>query len=445
MIDRILRSEFVRHNAIYLAAAVVVGGLNYLYYPVLGRLMDPVAFGEIQTLVSLFLQATAYLTVMGLVTVHIVANRSGSRGTNYLLSELEKLATLIGLAVLVLTLILSPLITRYFQFESGTPFALLAVALVVTVPYIIRSSYVNGKKLFGLNATSSIVGAGGKLLLSAGFVALGFGVVGAIGGIVVAQVIALVVAASFAKKHGFVDTLRQQVVRLPNLRLLAPELKYAGLVLVGSLSITILYSMDIIIVKHYFDPHTAGLYASVATVARILFFLTVPVSQVLMPSVKLQAKPRDNTLVLIKSGVLVTAITSVIVVCFWAAPKFIVTLLMGSTYQEYAHLLPRLGLAIGVISALNLITTYYMALRVYAIGALAASGVVATSILMHYRHGSLEEVVTSLLYGSLLTAGIYVVWIGLKSRRAFSAPRFINRTRGTSGRAGTTNGVVTNV
>jgi O-antigen/teichoic acid export membrane protein len=436
MIDRLRGSEFMRHNAIYFAAAIVVGGLNYLYYPILGRLLEPTAFGEVQTLVSLFLQATAYLTVMGLVTIHIVANRRSSAAANYTVGELEKLSTLFGLVVLAGTIVFGGVLRAYFQFSSGVPFVLLAVAVVITVPYLIRSAYVNGKKLFGLNAWSSIAAAAGKLVLSAAFVAAGFGVGGAMGGIIVAQVVALGLAAYFAHKHGFRDHAGRQIIGWPDFRALAPELKYAALVLVGSLSITILYSVDIVIVKHYFDPHVAGLYASVATVARIIFFLTVPISQVLMPNVKLDAQPSANARILLKSGVLLGGITLGILGLFWIAPEFIVGLLMGDTYREYASLLPKLGLAIGIISALNLVTTYYMALRTYAVGVLAVAGVAITYLLMSSNHQSLAAVVNSMLLGTLITTALYGSWIGLKGHvSSHRSSTHRARTASSSGRS----------
>jgi O-antigen/teichoic acid export membrane protein len=425
MLSRLRSSEFLRHNAIYFVAAIAVGALNYLYYPVLGRLMEPAEFGEIQTLVSLFLQAIAYLTVMGLVTVHIVANRSSS-DANRIVSELEKLATLIGLLLLFLTIVFSGRLERYFQFDSAAPFTLLGVAIIISVPYMLRSGYVNGKKLFGLNAWSSIVSAGGKLVLSAALVAFGFGVGGAVFGIILAQIVALGLAAYFAKRHGFRDLARRQI-GLPDMRLLRPELGYAGLVLVGSLSVTILYSVDIIVIKHYFDPHTAGLYASVATVARILFFLTIPIAQVLMPSVRLNAKAEENTRTLIKSAGLLSLIGGGTLAVFWLWPEFVVGTLMGSEYRQYAQLLPRLGLAIFIISALNLITTYYMALRNAMAGALVASGALITYLLMNANHASLESVVNSLLFGTLLTTLFFAFWIGLKSHMSFTN-RFTNRT-----------------
>lgn len=415
MLSRVRNSEFLRHNFVYLTAAVAVGALNYVYYPVLSRLMEPAAFGEIQAITSLFLQAIAYLTVMGLVTVHVVANGKGQSSTNKTVGELEKLATLIAIGVLIAIVVFGQQLTKYFQFESTTPFVLLAVAVVVSVPYMVRSAYVNGKKLFGLNAWSSITAAAGKLILSAMLVALGFGVSGAVFGIVAAQIVALVLAAYFAKRHGF-DDLATFKLAWPDMRRLKPELKFAGLVLVGSLSMTILYSVDIIIIKHYFDPYTAGLYASVAAVARIVFFLTAPIAQVLMPSVRLDATSRANTEAFLKSFALLLLVGGSILSVFMLMPEFVVGTLMGGTYKEFAGLLPRLGLAVFIISALNLVTTYYMALRNYAAGVLAASGTIITFLLMNSNHESLSSVVNNLLFGVVLTAWFFAIWTGLKAR-----------------------------
>jgi O-antigen/teichoic acid export membrane protein len=421
MIQRLRDSDFVRHNTIYLIAAVAVGALNYLYYPVLGRLMDPAAFGEVQTVVSLFLQALAYLMVMGLVTVHIVANRTDQREANHTISELERFATLISVGLLGVVVLFSESLKDYLQFESILPFILLGIAVTISVPYMIRSAYVNGKKLFALNAWSSITAAAGKLVFSAVLVAVGFGVGGAIFGIILAQVAALVLAAHFAKQHGFRDERKGTVLRWPDMRRIKPELPYAGLVLVGSLSITILYSVDVIVVKHFFDPHVAGLYASVATVARIIFFLTVPITQVMMPSIRLDAKPVENYRAARKSLLLLTAVGSVMLVLFWLAPSFIVTTLMGNDYQQFASLLPKLGLAIYIICVLNLIVTYYMALRVYAVGALAALGAVGTYFAMNANHSSLDAVVNALLISVTVLGVIFAIWIGLSGRASIKA------------------------
>ena len=53
-IQKIKDSSFLKHNAIFFFGSIAVGALNYAYYPVVGRLMDPSTFGELQVVVSLF-------------------------------------------------------------------------------------------------------------------------------------------------------------------------------------------------------------------------------------------------------------------------------------------------------------------------------------------------------------------------------------------------------
>lgn len=406
----------MRHNAIYFSGSLLIGALNYLYYPVLGRLMQPTAFGEVQTLVSLFLQIGIFLSVLALVSINIIANMKDEVQRNRINLELEKLALLISGVLLAASVILGPWLQSYFQFGSPLPFSLLALAVVVTVPFTFRTAYLRGKKQFSRNSLAFIVGAGSKLILSVALVAIGLSTAGALFGIVLAQLLAFTYAARYARRYGFTESLRGRLWRMPDMRLIRPELKYALLVLAGSLAVTVLYSVDIVVVKHYFDVQTAGLYAGVATVARILFFLTASIAQVLMPSIRLQQSAAENRRILIKSLVLLLAIGGSVLAVFCAVPKMVVGILMGESYQTYAHLLPRLSVAIFIISVLNLIVTYYMALRYYPAGIVMVAGTAITYIWMHYSHHSLQAVVDSLLYGSLTILVLLSLWLAWTRR-----------------------------
>jgi O-antigen/teichoic acid export membrane protein len=410
LLRRAKTSEFLRHNAIYFVGSLTIGALNYLYYPVVGRLLQPSAFGEVQTLVSLFLQIGIFMTVLGLLTINIIANNQDEGRRNRIIAELEKLSFLIGLAFLLVIILARAWLQQYFQFQSAWPFIVLALAIVVTIPYAFRSGYLVGKKLFGLNAWAGISGAGSKLALSFMLVAVGLGTTGALAGILGAQVLLFGVTAYFALRHGFHESF-QLSIRMPDMQLIRPELRYALLVFGGSLAITVMYSIDIVVVKHYFDAHTAGLYAGVATAARILFFLTASVAQVLMPSITLKQQPAKNRQILRKSFCLVTLIGGATLAIFYIAPEFIVNLLMGNAYSAYASLLPRLSVAIFVISLLNLLMAYGLALRRYALGLVAILGVALTYGLMLVHHQSLEAVVNSLLYGSLAISVAFALWL----------------------------------
>jgi hypothetical protein len=149
-LPRIRNSAFIRHNAIFFGGALLTGFFNYLYYPVLGRLMSPIPFGETQTLVSLFLQIATFLTVLGLLAVNIVVNHTDSKISNRLVIELEKLALIIALVLVGLTFVFGSTLRDYFHFGSTTPFVMLTIAIAASVTWTFRSAFLRAKQKFGL-------------------------------------------------------------------------------------------------------------------------------------------------------------------------------------------------------------------------------------------------------------------------------------------------------
>ena len=402
----------MKHNAIFFIGALTMGALNYLYYPIMGRLLDPGKFGEVQAIFSLFAQITIFLNVLSLLTVNIVANYSDDSKRNRVILELEKLAVLVSNVLLIGTLISGTVLARFFHFGSSVPFVMLALAVVISTPLTFRTGFLRGKKRFGLVALAGIVSSAFDIIFSVILVQIGWGTSGAILGLGLGQIVACGFAIYFARRYGFTESLRQNFIRFPDLKLILPELKYAGLVFVGSLAITGMYSIDTIAVKHYFDAQTAGLYAGIATVARILFFVTASIAQVLLPSVKLQHDTAKNQQVLWKSFALLVAIGGVGLLGFMLLSNFTIRVLMGEAYLPYAHLLPRLSLVVFAISLLNLFLLYHMALRRYSVMYVVGAGVLTTAILLQLNHHTPAAVVNSLLIGSLSFLAFLALWLG---------------------------------
>lgn len=410
-------SPFFKYNLVFFIGSVSVGALNYLYYPVIGRLMTPSAFGEVQTLISLFLQLTIFLNVLSLVAVNLIANNKDKRAQR-IVTELQLAALWIAGFGLLITAIATPVLQSSFRFSSGWPFILLAVALLAAVPFTFQTAYLRAQKRFAATSTANLVVAGGKLLLSAAFVLIGFGTAGAIGGLIAAQIIGLLYALSKTKlqPRKIITLLRQHW--WPNLGLLAGELRYVGYALAGLLAVTLLLSLDVVLVKYFFDAHTAGLYAGVATVARIIFFLTASVAQVLLPSVKLGASTSANHSLLVKSLLILSGLSLPVLLFAWLFPSFVMGLLMGSQYLALSHLLAPLSLAIFFVSILNLLVSYCLALRHYTPIILTVIGTAATYAAMMIWHDSPQAIVTILLWGSAGVTSMVAMWFVISRKES---------------------------
>lgn len=408
----IRQSSFLRHNAVFFFGSVAVGVLNYMYYPILGRLMEPGQFGEVQVLVSLFLQFTIFLNVLGMITVNVTTNSNDQKKAHRIIFELEKFAAYISVGILLVSIVAGEFLRQQLQFGSMLPFVALALSLVVSIPLTFRSSFARGQKCFGVASISQLIGAFAKVVFSAGLVILELGVAGAIFGIVVAQFVAFLYAARWAARIGFERPADTNYGTLPDVNTIKPELRYGGAVFAGLFFITLLMSVDVIVVKYYFDAHTAGLYAGIATVARIVFFLAAPIAQVLMPMVKVEQSAEKNKKLLMKSLALTVGVCGVVLAMCAVIPGTITTVLMGAEYGLYAELLPKLTLVVFIISIVNLVVMYYLALRQKMIMLVGIIGFVVSMSLMLAWHDSLHAIVHSMLLGSiftLLTTGIYVL------------------------------------
>jgi O-antigen/teichoic acid export membrane protein len=407
LLQLIRQSDFLRHNGIFLIGSLLVSAFNYAYYPVLGRMLPATQFGEVQALVSLFLQATIFFTVVTNVAVHVVANELDEKRRNRIIYELEHVAFLLTLAALAMCMACVGQLQRFLRFDEPGPFFALAAALLVGAPLASRSAYLRGRTAFGRVSLANMAGSFSKILFSAGFVLLGWGTVGAMGGVVVSQLVALALAGIWAWRLGLHREPGLSFWRWPDLSLIRPQLRYSALVLVVSLAITTLFSFDVLVVKHYFAPDIAGLYAGIATVARIIFFVTASITAVLLATVKIEAGHQANQRLLWRSMVLHCGLGGAVLALFTLAPSQITRLLVGAKYVGYAHLLPRLSLALFILAFVNLLFNYDLALRrsKSAISATLSLAAMACIVIVH--HNNINAVVDSLVLGSVLSLALW--------------------------------------
>lgn len=421
LLKRLKQSDFLRHNAVFFLGSVGVGVLNYLYYPVLARLMDPAPFGEVQTLVSLFLQLTVFMQVLNMVVVNVVVNYKDTNKANRTIFELEKLAVLIAAALVLISILSGPWLKDVLQFQSSTPFVALALAILVSMPLTFRSGFIRAKHRYSATSLSQALGAGGKIILSSILVVAGLSTLGATLGIVGAQLIALIYAAIIAARLGFARPEGARYSRKIDFSAIKPELSYSGAVLVSSLTIMLLMSIDMLAVKYYFSPEEAGIYAGITSVARAIFFFTASVAMVLLPHVKLTNSPKQNKQLLLKSLGLLFLVGGSGLTLFTLMPNLVIKILMGQQYTQFSDLLPWLSLATFIISILNLLFAYFLALRVKIISLVGIIGFVTTLVAIAVHHGSMREVVDSVLFGSIVTMcllGTFVAVIRARDKTA---------------------------
>jgi O-antigen/teichoic acid export membrane protein len=178
----------------------------------------------------------------------------------------------------------------------------------------------------------------------------------------------------------------------------------------------------VLIVKHFMDSDTAGHYAALALIGRVVFFAAWPISTVIFPIAAQRAHRGEShrPLAFISIGVAL-AIGGAITIASAVIPDFIVRVLFGSDYLEISDLLWLYALATTAYTIASTLVQYQLGLGKSFGSLLTLAAGIAQVILLSIFHDSTRQVVIiQIILMCLLLAGSLVwtfLWSGREPRR----------------------------
>jgi O-antigen/teichoic acid export membrane protein len=184
----------------------------------------------------------------------------------------------------------------------------------------------------------------------------------------------------------------------------------AGLAILG---LTAFISTDILLVKHFFSPENAGIYASLSLVAKIIFFLTASISTVMFPVVVQKRSKGEPYLSTFLIGIALVAIPSfLITVCYFLFPSFVILFIVKkSTVVSYSSHLGIFGVLMSLYSLVSLLTNFYLSLKKTAVAIPICIVAILQAALIWMYHGTFMDVILiSLVLMLLLLAGLLLYY-----------------------------------
>jgi O-antigen/teichoic acid export membrane protein len=156
----------------------------------------------------------------------------------------------------------------------------------------------------------------------------------------------------------------------------------------------IINNSDILLVKHYFESFDAGLYASLALIGRVVYFIAWMFVMLLLPTVVKQKKEGKSTVpILLKYVTYIAGIAAVIILGCVLFPTQIVTILFGESYLAVTPLLWKYALATGIFALSNIFAYYYLSLDKYIPVVLSGLFGMLQILLVVFFHENLAQVV----------------------------------------------------
>lgn len=384
---------------------------NSLFHLLSARFLGPAEYSELVSLLALSGLVALPLGALQLAVARSVA-ADVARGLHADVAARARQGVLISLTIavaLALALLAAlPLIKDLLSIEATLPVLLTAM---LTIPSLLAPALwgvAQGLQRFFVISGSVTIGSALRLALLASLLPLGLTVEGALAATFVAMIasalVPLVVLAPVLKRpaghvgHSTTAFLRSSVP-----------------IAVGTLAITALTTIDLLVAKIVLPSSEAGEYGSASLVGRLLLYVPATVATVLLPKVSSRAATARATGDILRASILVTvAISLAATLGLFLVPGLVLDASFGSDFADAAPLLGLFGIAMTLFAVLNILLIHDLGHHSSRVAGLLLCGAGAQLVGYAVFHDNGRQ----LLYVSIATGAVLLGACALAGRGA---------------------------
>ena len=382
-----LQARIISGSVVLLSGSGLATAINLAYNIAVARSLGPTAFGHATAVYTLLTLISAVTLSFQIVPAKVVAQQASLEAKSAAYRDFHRSAWGCGILAAMILIVFSRTIADYLNLPGAELVVLIGIGCAFYVPLGCRRGFIQGAYGFRKLATNLVLEGGVRLGGSLAAMALGFGVRG-----VIAANAAAIAVAYFAAAPKLGPAIPNQ---LPLKRALSEGLQamvfFAGQVLINN--------CDIVLVKHFFPPAMAGLYAAVAMVGRVIFSFSSAVVNSMFPLVAgVKEEERKDLKVIATSLMLVLGIGSMLALVLRVLPASLWSHFFGAGFAiAGSHGLPYLlalyAITTVIYSLSVVIITFEMSYRIANTSwvQLAFSFILIAAICKF--HGSLREVI----------------------------------------------------
>jgi O-antigen/teichoic acid export membrane protein len=385
--SRELKARIISGSLILLSGSSLATAINLLYNIAIARFLGPKGFGHATAVYTLLTITSAVTLSFQIVSTKAVAQQ-GSEGTREAVyRDLHRDAWGCGALVALLLILFRQGISDYLNLPNSMLVVLLAIGTAFYIPLGSRRGYIQGAYGFRSLARNLVLEGAVRLVGSLLMIVLGFGVIG----VIAANAAAIIVAYLAIAPKLSVPSSNLLRSRYALREILQAIVFFSGQVLINN--------CDIVLVKHFFEPKTAGLYAAIAMVGRVIFAFSTAVVNSMFPVVAGTGHEERKNLSLITTSLLmVLGVGSVFAIGLRIIPGWIWPMFFGSSFvlsgpHGFPYLLALYAIMTVVYSLSVVIITYEMSYKIANTSwlQLLFSGVLIAGICRF--HSSLQQVI----------------------------------------------------
>jgi len=388
----ILKSESLTGTVLVTAALLANSFFSYLLQVFLARHFSVADFGTYNALLSFFAIMGVPIMVLSSSLVKVISDLSGRQERSILTQLFWKsmlFLFLSGIAIIFILILLKDILSDYMNIGDSALYLYLGVYIAGSLLSVGPQAFMQG--LMRFKAFSLYVANMGviRLIIPSVVVLLGYGVGGVYLGLGLSMLICTLIGFLIMKKN-LVDLEKKDLTEEYK-----KIISFTMPLLILNLGMMSLNNIDVILVKKYFDAMTAGYYAGVVILGKIILFGAGSITIVMFPQI--------SSLVSAKKSYLkkfwfflwlqLTALAAGIL-AFSLAPNLIAKIFFGQQLLVSAQYLPLFSIFISMHVLINFILMFFIAINKTKASLVLVPAVLAQFVLISAWHSSIFSVIT---------------------------------------------------
>jgi O-antigen/teichoic acid export membrane protein len=412
--------SIVKHPIITGSSIVFLGNLianffNFLFNIFMSRNLSIIDFGILTTLISVIglasIPSSALVpTIVSFAGTYVAKGEDGK--IRNLFIKMQIFTFIVGTLFLSFFIIFNKNIGSFFHITNSLYITIVGLIIFISYAGVVNSGILQARLAFLFISFTNILGASIKFLLGVFLIVKGFSILGAFYAFFLSYVIPYIL--TYIPIYSIISNKKSNKATIDVKSIFLYGIP-SGITMLCLLSFI---SMDVILVKHFFSPEQAGLYAGLSLIGRVIFYFSGPIGMVMFPMVVQQyAKKEKYSHLFYMSLGLVFLASFAITLVYFLFPTFIIELfLKNKNYLVVENLLGLFGIYITIYSLLSVLVNFYLSIKYTKVMIPILIGSILQISLIWICHNSFFQIIfisisiTSLLLVLLLLYYWRMIW-----------------------------------
>lgn len=360
MIKKILNSTFLRGSLVFSISSFLVSFLNYLFNLIIAKGFSLENYGEYMSALSYMLLLAVPLSAFNLVVIKKIGRVEYKYRKEYILALEHWFFAFIkeNFTYIFIFGVLSFIFLRNFSNLSSVSLVFIYLSSLLNVYSNFYLAAFQGLKSFWLIGKLSAFA--GIFKITAALLAIKF--FASISSLYLIILLSFLVVIFMGRQVLYTNLKPNKRFEI-QLRSVLHYLKNKMILisLFSGIGSTGIITVDLILVKKFFQPEEVGLYAALSLLARIIFYLSIPISTVAYTFFTGRESKKSSNKILALSILLLVMIFGASLITYLFFPHLVIKIIFDQRYLVLSNYLWLAAVLGGVYSLMITFLNYHIA------------------------------------------------------------------------------------